>query len=452
MINIKCIAVVLALLGSTATAQTTVDLSLEDARAIATRALFSGNPQLATDIALAILNQRPDDRAALLVVAAAAPQLGDATAGRKAGARAWSVSETDIEKYEAARLTALAAANEERFTLSTFWLRRALTVVPNEAERTRTLTDARQVQRRNPWSTNLSLSVVPSNNVNGGANQDKSTVGFDLSESAQELVGVRTTLNFRTSYRFQATETNKIVVGLRYQPSRVILEKEGEPDTGSSVLRGTDFASDLTELTLRSTQAVENGVWDAGFAVGSFDFGGDPYYDYERVSLVRVFVPFEDTRVQLSAMREIQDYTSTGIVEVRRSTLNAGLSYRLENGDRISGSLAYLNASSPTDNYIFEEWTLGGSYQWDEPLGPVSVAINASIKQNDYPSYTPLLGSTPGRRQDTTFSLGVNLGFPEMEYAGFVPGLAINASKSDSNIARFERDTFSVGLTLNSAF
>lgn len=71
--TLKPLALAACLLGSVASAQTTLDLSLNDARAIATRALFSGDSALALDIARAILTQAPDDRASLLVVAAAAP-------------------------------------------------------------------------------------------------------------------------------------------------------------------------------------------------------------------------------------------------------------------------------------------------------------------------------------------------------------------------------------------
>ena len=95
--------------GAAANAQTTVDIPISEARNIATQALVAGDAALAMQVAQVILTQAPDDRAALIVVAAAAPQLGDAEAGRRAGARAWTVSQTDAQKYEAARLTALAA-------------------------------------------------------------------------------------------------------------------------------------------------------------------------------------------------------------------------------------------------------------------------------------------------------------------------------------------------------
>ena len=119
-------ALAIGLLSTFASAQTTVDVSLDDARIIATRALLAGEEELAIQIARGLLQANPDDRTALIIVAAVAPRQGDPETGRKAGGRAWQLSQTEIEKYEAARLTALAAATGKRYTLAEFWLRRAL--------------------------------------------------------------------------------------------------------------------------------------------------------------------------------------------------------------------------------------------------------------------------------------------------------------------------------------
>ena len=74
----KWMAVVaLVLAGTCATAQTTVDIPIDDARVIATRALRSGQDELAMQIAQGLLQANPDDRIALLIVAATAPKLGD---------------------------------------------------------------------------------------------------------------------------------------------------------------------------------------------------------------------------------------------------------------------------------------------------------------------------------------------------------------------------------------
>ena len=222
MFNLKAFAVILALCGSSALAQDRVDVPLDQASAVAAQALVAGDTALALQIAEAVVAARPDDRSAHVVIAAAAPRLGDPAKGRRAGARAWALSRGDAQKYEAARLTALAAANEERFTLSTLWLRRALTVVPSDDARAQTLRDARVVRQRNPWSTQLSFSLAPSSNLNGGSETDELIVdgtptGGQFSEDSQALAGWRASLGFGTQYRFQQNARSRSTVGLQYQ-------------------------------------------------------------------------------------------------------------------------------------------------------------------------------------------------------------------------------------------
>ncbi|WP_411890843.1 surface lipoprotein assembly modifier [Yoonia sp. SDW83-1] len=457
----RCLVLALCLLGQSAMAQTTVDIPIDEARVIATRALLAGETELALQIAQGLLQANPDDRAALLVVAAGAPRAGDAAAGRRAGARAYALSQTDTQRYEAARLTALAAANEERFTLATFWLRRALTVVPNEQERERTLADAAGLRRVNPWSTNLGFAIVPSNNVNGGADEndvdDLGGLQGNLSADALALAGVRASLNFSTQYRFYQSPRDRATVALQYQVARVRLQDEivdnpqDRPDVeGDETVRvdAGAFATDYLQLSLGYDRAFEAGTIGLQASIGTFEYGGDPYYDFQRLRLTGA-IPLSDPLVlQLSARREWQDYESTTIGEVVRTTLNAGLSYRLDSGDRISATLGSTDSDGQGPSQTFEDWSLRFGYSFAEPVGPASLSLNAGVKFADYPVF---FNTTDGR-EDETFFYGVNIGFPDIEYAGFVPGLSIDGSQSESNVGRFTRNSLSVAFTINSAF
>ncbi|WP_373636679.1 surface lipoprotein assembly modifier [Yoonia sp. BS5-3] len=421
-----------------------VELSLNDARVLATRAASSGEYAVAVELARKLLAVDPDDRTALIVLAVAAPQLGNPDAGWRAGARAWRLSDTDAQKYEAARVTALAANNAEAYTLATIWLRLALLDAPNEAERERTIADARIVDQRNPWSPSVGLSIVPSNNVNGGSSTDEGTLGGVLSEDAQALPGIRTSLNLATSYRLEPSPQTRITFGLRHQPSWVRLEDE-------TLFNGSAFNSALSEANAQILQGAENGFWVFGVATGSFDFGGSPYYDYKRLNLSRALNLNDNTLLQLSGIREFQDYESTNVGVVRRGTLSANLSYTLPSGDRISGGLSYLSSDGRLENFAFQQVSLRGLYQWTDPIGPITLTVTGDIKYADYPAYNEVF-AVPGGREDTVLTLGAIIGFPEIEIAGFVPGLSITASKSDSNVTRFQRETVSAGFTLSSSF
>lgn len=451
------LAVALALFGAGAAAQTTVDLSIDQARSIATQALLSEDPALALQIAEAILSQNPDDRASLVIVAAAAPRVGDPQRGREAGVRAWRVATTDTQKYEAARLTALAAANEKRFTLATFWLRRALTVAPNEQERARTLNDARAVTRINPWSTQLSFSLVPSSNVNGGAEDASSTAPGNptgtLSEDALALSGWRASLNFGAQYRLQEAQTSRTTVGFQYQTARVWI-------TADTRVPDEAFNTNYYDLSLRHDRALENGTLSFRASRGLYEYRDldlraqtTDYekYDIWRLSVDRRFALNERTLLSFSASREWLSYLATGIGDVDRVLLSGGTSYRLDSGDRISATITLVDNDGDSVNFTSQEQTLSVGYGFAEPLGPINLSLGGGLKWSDYPEYR-LLNTVTGGRQDTTVFANANIGFPDISYAGFTPGLRLDVSRTQSNVSRFDRTTFSAGLTISSQF
>lgn len=76
----------------------TFELSLDEGRVAARQAALQGQFQLARDLALALIEADPDDRTALVVLAAVHPQLGDGREGRRAGVRAFRLSNTNDER------------------------------------------------------------------------------------------------------------------------------------------------------------------------------------------------------------------------------------------------------------------------------------------------------------------------------------------------------------------
>lgn len=462
MLNKKIIAILLALAGSAA-AQDSVEVPIDQAAPIAVQALRGGDPALALQIAEAVLAQLPDDRTALIVVAAAAPQLGDAAKGRRAGARAWAVSQNDVQKYEAARLTALAAANEERFTLATFWLRRALTVAPNEEERARTIRNARIVKQRNPLAIQLSFSLVPSNNVNGGADEElaDATQGLSFSDDSFALEGWRASLNVGLQYRFQESQRSRTTAGFAYQVGRVrITENADVPDEA--------YDTAFYDFSLRHDRALENGTLTVRASRGLYEYrqlrGGEVnYQDYKlsRFSIDRNFPINDSLLLSLSAGRDWLAYLNDNIGDVNRTTLRTGLTYQRENQDRVGLSFSITDAEGKDNaNYNSNQRAIDLSYTWAEPVTktwfdvdfPVTLSLGAGYRWTEYPDYFVFLVSQSVGRDDTTVSANATIGLPSVEYAGFSPSIRIDASQSASNLDRFDSSTFSVGLNFNSSF
>ena len=455
--KVGVLATVTFLLASTiASAQTTVDLTLTEARALATQALFAGNSGLALDVARAVLTQAPDDRAALTIVAAAAPQQGDPRAGRIAGARAFALSQNNVQRYEAARLTALAAANEQRLTLASFWLRRALIVASSDEERAQTISDARLLRRQNPWSFDVSGALAPSSNVNGGAAESDVPDLFglvgSLSDAALQQPGFRATLGLNIGYRLQESTTSRTTIGAQYQMNRVKL-------TNDVALPDDAFATDVAELSLRHDQALDNGSITGRLTTGKFIYrqliadeteSQNRFANSLRLGLDRRLPIGAQSELTLSFDRGITNYEDTRIGQVRRSGLGASLAHILPSGDLLSTGVSYAKSDASNQAYISTEWTLRGSYNRAEAIGPFSFGVSGGVTWSDYPEYVLFAG--PDGRQDTTLFYGINIGFPDVSYAGFTPALTVSGSSTDSNVSRFTRDALSVGLSISSQF
>jgi hypothetical protein len=161
--------------------------------------------------------------------------------------------------------------------------------------------------------------------------------------------------------------------------------------------------------------------------------------------------------LSLSASQERVDYSVNGIGQVDRTTAGVGLSYRLESRDRVDFNLSLSKADGDNVNYISQGQSVNVSYSWAEPIGPVSLSAGAGISLRNFPDFqvfTLASGFAPidGGRNDSTIFANLNIGFPQVSYAGFSPGLRIDASRTRSNVSRYDRSTFSAGLTISSSF
>lgn len=463
-LRLGLIALTIGVLMSPAQAQEQVDLTIPQAREVARQALFADDPALALQIAESILAKQPDDRTALLIVAAAAPRLGDPAKGRIAGTQAWSLAANDAQRYEAARLTALAAANEERFTLSTFWLRRALTVVPNAAERTRTLQDARAVSRANPWSSSLSFSLAPSNNVNGGAEEEVLRIegennGGRIPDSGLALSGWRGSLGVGVQYRFQESPQSQSVVALSYQGARVRITEDTE-------VLDESLRTDTGQLTLRHVRALENGTIGIDLSYANFDYRNFnsatdsldvESYDTARIGVQRQLSVADQTTVSFAASRERLRYSLEALGEIYRTNLNFGVSHVLGNGDRVGASLGIVQGAGENGNLVSNDRTVSVSYALAEPLGPVSLAAVAGFSVRNFPDFRvfePPFSFVPldGGRDDLRGFANLNIGFPNVSYAGFSPGIRLDAARTRSNVSRYDQTLFTAGFTLTSSF
>jgi hypothetical protein len=465
-------ALVLALAGSS-TAQSRSEVSLDDGLAIAREALLDGEPGLARAFALALLEADAKDRAALTIMSAAQTALGNPREGFLAGRRAFRASTTRAQRYEAARLTALAAANQDRLTLARYWLRRAAANAPGAADLDQTRTDFRALRRMDPWSMRAQLSISPSDNVNGGSEVSYNLidglpfVGI-LSGDARALPGVSASANLEFGRRLSQSSDHATRLLGRVNVRRVWLNDEareildeaeeigGRPEEG---IDASDFGSTYATATLDHQLTFGPGHVGISMSLGGTWTGGEFDYPFARGALSYHQSVGGSAGVVFKLHYEQQfnpaDQSATdGILALstrfRHQTRSIG-TWSLKAGikDQRSNN---LNARNTT-------YTVQASYRPAQAFGPVVLTFNLGSEVADYYDYAGLGLSSGGApilvsvgRADRKRFASIEATFDDWSYAGFAPVMTLSGYDTESNVTRYQRNSMSLNLGVRSTF
>ncbi|TNC71615.1 hypothetical protein [Rubellimicrobium roseum] len=461
--RIKTLAAVLALAwGGMAAAQPArLDMTLPEARAIARQAVLSGDAALAREIAAGLLAGNPDDRAALVVLASAEPALGRPAQGRLAAARAWRLSRTDAQRHEAARLAAAAALAERRFFLAEFWLRRALNVAPDAEQEARTRRDAGRVRTLNPWRVDVELSFAPSDNVNGGSESAFNLVdGLPfvgvISVDGRALAGYEGTLDLRVSRRLSESERQRTVLSVRAYARGVALSQEAkdlieqETDPGDPPITGADFAFRSVELRLRQDRALAGARVGADLSLGSTWSGDELYRRTLRLAGDASRPLGEGRQVRVSGFVEPRWDDDGDRAELRLGAEGAW-STRAFGRDRLTLALSRGQVRSDNVNAAQTSWGARASYDLGRAVGPARLGVDVRALWSDYEDYAVVF-PVPGGRQDRTLSVTLEAAFAAWDYAGFIPVATLEASRTESNVGRFDSDNLGLGVAIRSTF
>lgn len=450
-------ALALWMLTAQAQAQGRVDLPLEQARDLARAALVAGDAAVALDLAAGIAAQFPVDRGAQALIAAAAPQQGQPARGVQAGARAYALSQTAPERYEAARLTAFAAARAGQFTRATWWMRRALIQAPSAADRAQTLADARQIAQQNPLAVDLTLTLAPSSNVNGGADDAQVTAPGNfagrLSDSGLAQAGWRGSLGAQISARLAQDAVSRSALALSVQAARVRITDDVDlPDAA--------FATDLAALEWRHDRALGSGA--LGLRIGQsrvqyrqLDEAALTtrlrHFDVTSASVERRLPMGQRAQLALSLGRDWTRYADAAIGSTAQTRAAAQVALGLAWGDLLRLGAHRQITQADNANYRQRDWGVQIGYGFAAPIGPLAVNLGAGVIWSDYPDYA-LLFPVTGGRQDRAIFAQADLALPDLAYAGFMPAVTVQAQDTTSNVSRFTRRSLSFGLSMRSAF
>ena len=214
---VKSITLVAALWAAPLSAQV-VDLTPNQVLVLATNALNEERPDIAAAALDAFLAQIPDNPTALLLRTEAAILQEDFPDAVRFGQRAFWQADTDGQRFNAARLTALGHARQLQDSRAQLWLRAARQYAPTTAASEAVAQDFQALRQRNPLSVSVRVGITPSDNINGGTYNEQIDLGglfgsdnpilFDLSEDAVAQSGWEVSGNANFRYRLQADRTS----------------------------------------------------------------------------------------------------------------------------------------------------------------------------------------------------------------------------------------------------
>jgi hypothetical protein len=421
-------------------------------RELARAYLVDGAPQESITLTDALLARDPQDVTALILRAEAAIILQDYQAAASFAGRAFRAATTDSQRFAAARLTALAQARMENYTLTQFWLRRAGQFAPNAAARQEVAEDFALIRRRNPLAISVSFGIAPSSNVNGGSLSEVLILPglpfeFVLDGEARALSGLQFSGGVNLTYRLQVDETSATFVDARFFGRTYVLSPQARdmaPDA-----KGSDYAdfSLYGTLTHRWLSEGATGPWTAALSGGQTWYGQEPYLRFIQASLGRDMRLSPVDRLNLAGFVEYQNR-----IEDEETFPNIGARARwireLPWGDDLGMFVSVRNSLTDIEDVGFQGLTLTASYDLAEPVNGFRIGVSGGL---DFQSF-PVSAYTYGAREDLTTSVSIILGLTEIEYYGFEPLVTLSASRTESNADLFDSADLSLEFGVRSTF
>ncbi|MBT0958630.1 DUF560 domain-containing protein [Alphaproteobacteria bacterium KMM 3653] len=449
------IGLALAIPGHDAQAETR-SLTLPQARLLARDALRDGQPALAYALAQRLLQANPDDVHALLVIAASAPLLGDAKAGREAGRAAFQAAKTPGLKFEAALMAARAAEIEEKYAVAQYWLRRAHQAAERPEHEAAAARVFQSVRRKSPFSARLSFSYAPSSNLNGGSTAeflevDDVVYAAALSGSARALSGTRLSFSGALSYDLSRGQDHNTKLGLNFYRSFNSLSEEAE-DLAPNV-EGSDLDYGVLDLTLthklRESAAYLPDEYSLTF--GQSWYGGDALEQRLRLGVAKTYDLGEQSQLRFSLSAENR-VSEQGRADRRVGRIGLQYGHRLASGDRVTLGLTAVATDTTEFNYRYTGTQVSLGYAKAEAVGGIRLSGNLAYRENYYPDYSLGIIASPDGRTDKRLSATLNAEIEAVSVYGFTPVVTLYGERTNSNYSRFETEDLGLSLGFRSAF
>lgn len=429
-------------------------MSANEARELGLEAIRLGRPDIAAEIALALLEKDKTDSFAHFLMANSLMRLQEDRAAETAAKQSYRYAKTPEQSYQSAHLAAGLAFRRGALITSQWWLRQAAEAAPDTARENTSIAEFRAVKARNPWRIKLAFSARPSDNVNNGSSGQYNIIdGLPyvgrLSEDAQAVKGVVTEVAADIGYRLRKTAVSETSVGAEISARRVKLASAEKARLGGD----PGFGSDRVALLLRQDWLAASGNhrFSLEGKVGRQSYQSGRDYSFFGLTFGHRAVVGAQTVLDSAAEVE-QRSKEPGQRGDRNFGIRSTVIHQRGNDDLIVASLLasrYDTAAAGRSSTL-----LGAQigYTLAKPVGPLGLSGTLGLQNIRYNGYTLAGITVPGGRSDKTGYAELQFQFTEISYAGFAPELRLRHQRTTSNVSRFKANETSLTLGLASKF
>lgn len=413
-----------------------------EARALATRALHMGRPDLAVDIAGQILAQAPGDAEARLILAAAQAQMGQTAAAAREGKRAFQQADSPDLRFQAAYLTASALSAEHKIIGAKYWLRRADGVAQSASDSAALRRAYGGLDRRTPVRWSVSFSGGPSDNVNGGSLHDTFWAWGLPIPIAQALPGYSAQAQVKTTWRISETAASQLALIAAANTRQVRLSSRAYALSPGA--KASDYESYGVDLGLTYRWAASE-VQSFGIEalLAHRWLAGGQTSDSQRLkfSADRALQGGRVLALDLTAMTSQNSYSSHP--HSASVSGNAALSLPLGKG-MVTGSVGYDAVLSDGPGTAWRGPKLAVEYSPPALPGDIRLSLFGEVQAKDF-------WKTPNAA-DVVATAGASARFDTLSVMGFAPTLSVTSSRSRSDVVTRDTAETAVSLGLQSKF
>lgn len=420
---------------------------------LAEQALADGRPARVVDMTTQLTTQNPDDFAALVLLSLAQADLGKNHAAFVAASRAYHAGRTKAERLQAARLAAAARFRMGHYLRAQWWLRQASnhTQTPQDADTVRA--EFQRIRQANPLTAQLGLSIAPTDNINNGSEQDFFTLEgldfeFTLPPGSLPLSGVEYAGDVQLSYQLSRSATQMTSLDAYFYGRTYTLTRAAQATVPD--ISGNDYALALTEVSLNHSRFLFDGLGPTTVSahLGRVWFGGDPLWDYQKLSVAQAFRVRDADVLTLGVAVQDQQAQSNLQPDTILYDLTAAYATPLDNGDVLKLTLAAQLNDAATETDTFTEYSGFADYRFNAPVLGARWAVSLGVGYSNYDEFTL---SLDGRR-DTYASLGAIAVLDQISYFGFSPSVSITARRTVSNVTQFTSSQIQARIGIQSTF